>query len=274
MSAGETAGRRMAAPRRTRQQAKGAAAPKGDGRTPRRPAREDETGAPEARPAAIADALSEAEVDEAFRRLRDHMPGRTATAKGPKDQPDPFRSAVSCLLSAQSRDHNTAAAADNLFALAQTPDAMLALTEREIAEAIRPCGLYNMKARNLRRFCTALIEEHDRVVPRDRAGLMALPGIGRKCADIVMSFTFDEDVIAVDTHVDRVCNRTGITAARTADKTAEQLERRAPEWARRDGHFWLIQFGKAMCHARRPACETCFLNDLCRWFSATSREPA
>ncbi len=224
-------------------------------------------------PAASTDtptgALDAAEVEEAFRRLRDHMPGRTATAKGPKDQPDPFRSAVSCLLSAQSRDVNTAAAVDNLFALATTPDAMLMLGEDEIARAIRPCGLYNMKARSIRRLCTALIEEHDRVVPQDRAGLMSLPGIGRKCADIVMSFTFDEDVIAVDTHVDRVCNRTGITAAKTADRTAEQLERRAPDWARRDGHFWLIQFGKAVCHARKPACDSCFLNDLCRWFSAT-----
>ncbi|WP_082659637.1 endonuclease III domain-containing protein [Aureimonas sp. AU40] len=221
-------------------------------------------------PAVEADhgALSAPEREEAFRRLSAHMPGRTKGAKGPKDQPDPFRSVVSCLLSAQSRDVNTAAAVEALFALARTPDEMLALTEAEIARAIKPCGLYNMKARSIVRLCRELIERHDRVVPRDRAGLMSLPGIGRKCADIVMSFAFDEDVIAVDTHVFRVCNRTGITNERTADRTAAALERDVPDWARRDGHFWLIQFGKSVCLSRRPRCETCFLNDLCRFFTA------
>ncbi|WP_244496519.1 endonuclease III domain-containing protein [Aureimonas ureilytica] len=213
--------------------------------------------------------MSAGEREEAFRRLAAHMPGRTPTAKGPKDQPDPFRSVVSCLLSAQSRDVNTAAAVTALFQLARTPDDMLRLSEAEIAAAIKPCGLYNMKARSIRRLCHALIEEHDRVVPQTREGLMGLPGIGRKCADIVMSFTFDEDVIAVDTHVFRVCNRTGITQERTADKTAAALECDVPDWARRDGHFWLIQFGKSVCLSRRPRCESCFLNDLCRAFSAT-----
>lgn len=206
-----------------------------------------------------------------FRRLSDHMPGRTATAKGPKDQPDAFRSVVSCILSAQSRDTNTALATTRLFALAETPDDMLALPEAEIAAAIKPCGLYNMKARNLRRMCEALIADHGRIVPQTREGLMSLPGVGRKCADIVMSFTFDADVIAVDTHVFRVANRTGLTDARTADETARQLDAEAPDFARRDGHFWLIQFGKAVCVARKPHCESCFLTDLCRWYAATRR---
>ncbi|WP_244630855.1 endonuclease III [Aureimonas sp. ME7] len=221
-----------------------------------------------------SEVMGEAEREETFRRLAAHMPGRTKDAKGPKDQPDPFRSVVSCLLSAQSRDVNTAAAVRNLFALARTPDEMLTLSEEEIARAIKPCGLYNMKAKSIRRLCHALIEEHGRVVPRDRAGLMSLPGIGRKCADIVMSFAFDEDTIAVDTHVFRVANRTGLTNERTADKTAEALERTVPPWAMHDGHFWLIQFGKAVCQSRRPRCETCFLNDLCRWFSATKEAPS
>jgi endonuclease III len=218
-------------------------------------------------------ALSAPEREEAFRRLSAHMPGRTPDAKGPKDQPDPFRSVVSCLLSAQSRDVNTAAAVRALFALATTPDEMLKLSDDEIARAIKPCGLYNMKAKSIRRLCAALIDEHDRVVPQTREGLMSLPGIGRKCADIVMSFTFDEDVIAVDTHVFRVCNRLGLTDERTADKTAAALERDVPDWARRDGHFWLLQFGKSICLSRRPRCETCFLNDLCRWFAATRDAP-
>ncbi|MEX6507426.1 endonuclease III [Jiella sp. M17.18] len=212
--------------------------------------------------------VTPAETEETFRRLRDHMPGRTATAKGPKDQPDPFRSVVSCLLSAQSRDVNTAAATRALFSLATTPEAMAALSEETIAQAIKPCGLYNMKAKSIVRLCRVLLDEHEGVVPRTRAGLMQLPGIGRKCADIVLSFTFDEAVIAVDTHVHRVCNRLGLTEARTADETARQLEERAPDWAKRDGHFWLIQFGKAVCVSRRPRCETCFLADLCRWCAA------
>lgn len=212
--------------------------------------------------------LSEPEIEEAFQRLREHMPGRTSTAKGPKDQPDAFRSVVSCMLSAQSRDANTALAAERLFALADTPEGILALEQDTIAQAIKPCGLYNVKAKSLVRMCRALIDDHGCAVPRTREGLMSLPGVGRKCADIVMSFTYGQDVIAVDTHVHRVANRLGLTRAATADETARQLERRAPGWALRDGHFWLIQFGKAVCVARRPKCETCFLSDICRWYTA------
>jgi endonuclease-3 len=209
-------------------------------------------------------------VETVYERLREAMPGRTPDAKGPKGQPDAFRSCVSCMLSAQSLDRNTAKAARELFALAQTPEEMLALDERDIAEAIRPCGLYNMKARNIRAFCSALLEQHDGRVPNTREGLMALPGIGRKCADIVLSFTFGKDVIAVDTHVHRVCNRIGLTDAKTADKTAAQLEERSPRWALHDGHFWLIQFGKRVCTARAPKCETCPVSDLCLYYAATS----
>jgi len=207
--------------------------------------------------------LSEEQVEEVYRRLAEAMPGRTRGAKGPKGQPDAFRSCISCMLSAQSLDRNTAAATRALFKLAKTPEAMLSLDESKIAEAIKPCGLYNNKARNIRRFCAALIEEHGGVVPDTREGLMSLPGIGRKCADIVMSFTFGQDVIAVDTHVHRVCNRIGLTDAKTAEKTAQQLEERSPDWAMRDGHFWLIQFGKRVCRARIPKCDICVVSDLC-----------
>ena len=211
--------------------------------------------------------LSPEEVETAYRRLADHMPGRTRDAKGPKDQPDPFRSCISCMLSAQSLDRNTAAATNALFALARTPREMLALPDEEIAAAIKPAGLYNMKTRNIRKFCTSLLEDHGGTVPRDRKGLLGLPGIGRKCADIVQSFAFDMDVIAVDTHVNRVCNRTGLARGKTEAKTAESLEERTPEWAMRDGHFWLIQFGKKVCTARAPKCADCFLNDMCRFYA-------
>ena len=211
--------------------------------------------------------LSEHQVEEVYRRLSDAMPGRTRGAKGPKGQPDAFRSCISCMLSAQSLDSNTAKAARALFALARTPQQMLALDDHEIAAAIKPCGLYNIKARNIRKFCTALLSEHGGVVPDTREGLLSLPGIGRKCADIVMSFTFGKDVIAVDTHVHRVCNRIGLTEAKTADKTAHQLEERSPDWALRDGHFWLIQFGKRICTSRSPKCAGCPLNDLCQYYA-------
>ena len=208
--------------------------------------------------------ISDAEVEEVYRRLAEAMPGRTSGAKGPKGQPDAFRSCISCMLSAQSLDRNTAAAAKALFALARTPRAMLALSDDQIATAIKPCGLYNMKTRNIRAFCTYLLERCDGVVPDTRDGLMTMPGIGRKCADIVLSFTFGKDVIAVDTHVHRVCNRVGLTQAKTADKTAQQLEERSPEWAMHDGHFWLIQFGKRVCRARIPKCDICVVSDICR----------
>jgi endonuclease-3 len=207
--------------------------------------------------------LSKDQVEEVYRALAEAIPGRTKDAKGPKGQPDAFRSCISCMLSAQSLDRNTAVATKALFRLAKTPEGMLELDDDTIREAIKPCGLYNNKTKSIRKFCDSLIEEHGGVVPDTREGLMSLPGIGRKCADIVMSFTFGQDVIAVDTHVHRVCNRIGLTDAKTADKTAQQLEERSPDWAMADGHFWLIQFGKRVCRARIPKCDICVVSDLC-----------
>lgn len=207
--------------------------------------------------------LSEPQVEDVYKALAKAMPGRNKGAKGPKGQPSAFRSCISCMLSAQSLDRNTAAATKALFALARTPEAMLELDDEMIAAAIKPCGLYNVKTRNIRKFCEALLNDFGGVVPDTRDGLMSLPGIGRKCADIVMSFAFDRDVIAVDTHVHRVCNRIGLTDAKTAEKTAQQLEKRSPSWALRDGHFWLIQFGKRVCRARVPKCEICVVRELC-----------
>ena len=178
------------------------------------------------------------------------------------------------MLSAQSLDRNTAAATKALFRLARTPRTMLKLDEGTIAAAIKPAGLYNMKARNIRAFCAALLERHGGIVPETREGLMALPGIGRKCADIVLQFTFGTDTIAVDTHVHRVCNRIGRTDARTADRTAEQLEARAPARAFHEGHFWLIQLGKRICKARSPQCPVCPVNDLCEFYAAALRPMA
>ncbi|MEL6946323.1 MAG: endonuclease III [Pseudomonadota bacterium] len=220
------------------------------------------------------DLLSSADVETAYRLLETHMPGRTPTAKGAKDQPDPFRSCVSCMLSAQSRDENTAKASAALFALADTPEGILGLEDEAIAAAIKPCGLYNTKTRNLKKMCRALLDDHAGVVPRTRDGLMSLPGIGRKCADIVMSFAYGDDVIAVDTHVHRVCNRTGLARGKTEAHTAQSLEERTPEWALKDGHFWLLEFGKKVCTSRAPKCDACFLNALCTTFAVTREAKA
>ncbi|MEO1066307.1 MAG: endonuclease III [Pseudomonadota bacterium] len=207
--------------------------------------------------------LSKNDINTLFHELKSRFPGKSDRAKGPKGQPNAFRSCVSCMLSAQSLDRNTAKASTQLFTLADTPVGILALSDHEIVNAIKPCGLYNVKARNLRKLCAALIEDHDGVVPNTRKGLMSLPGIGRKCADIVMSFTFDEDVIAVDTHIHRVANRTGLASGKTEEQTAKSLEERAPDWAMRDGHFWLLNFGKQICKARGPDCIACPVEMIC-----------
>lgn len=200
-----------------------------------------------------------------FRLLADAMPGDTRGAKGPKEQPDPFRSCIACMLSAQSRDANTAKATNALFALAKTPEEMLALDDDTIREAIKSAGLYNNKTKAIRRFCAQLVEEKGGEVPRTRKGLMQMHGIGRKCADIVSAFTFGADVIAVDTHVGRVCERTGLARGYSEAKIAEQLDERAPDWAKPEGHFWLIQFGKRICTSRAPKCADCFLVDICEY---------
>jgi endonuclease-3 len=191
-----------------------------------------------------------------------------ARAPETKGGRDPFRSVVTCMLSAQSLDRNTAAASRALFALADTPEGILALDGDEIVAAIRPCGLYNVKARNLAKMCRVLLDEHGGAVPTTRAGLMSLPGVGRKCADIVQAFTFGEAVIAVDTHVHRVCNRTGLAQGKTEERTATSLEARIPDAFRRDGHVILLTHGKRTCRARAPRCDACPVAHLCEAVAA------
>lgn len=206
--------------------------------------------------------LTQDQVEELFRRFRDRAPddppGLTV-----KEDADHFRALVSCLLSAQSRDENTAKARDALFALADRPQDILALEDSAIAAAIKPAGLYNIKTKRVKALCAVLLDIHDGVVPKDRAALMKLPGIGRKCADIMLLFSFGEPAIAVDTHVFRVCTRTGLARGKTEAQTAESLDGRAPDWAKRPGHLWLLEFGKRTCRSRAPRCTACFLSDLC-----------
>ncbi|WP_298916180.1 endonuclease III [uncultured Algimonas sp.] len=208
-------------------------------------------------------------VEASLRILRDHMPGDSVRARGPKQSRDPFRSCISCMLSAQSLDRNTAKATQALFQLARTPQDMLALSNEEIVDAIRPAGLYNRKAGNIRRFCEQLLVEHDGIVPDTRDGLLELHGIGRKCADLIAHFAFGRPHIAVDTHIRRVCQRSGLAMGKTEAQVAASLDDRAPEWAKPDAHFWLLQFGKRVCRSRTPLCPDCPIRPFCRYPAKT-----
>jgi len=212
--------------------------------------------------------LDARQIDTAFARLAaaapaENRPEPADRAIDAKLAGDAFGSLVGVVLSAQSRDAMTARAKRQLLARAATPQAILALEEAEIAALIKDCGLYNMKARNLSRLCAVLLERHGGVVPRTRAELMALPGVGRKCADIMLRFVFGEPAIAVDTHVFRVARRTGLAAGRTEAQIAVQLDAKVPERWRWGAHMWLLNHGKRVCRSRRPACTACPLEDLC-----------
>lgn len=207
--------------------------------------------------------LSDEEVETLFERLSETYPERDLRPESAKTAKNPFRSCVSCLLSAQSLNSNTKKATTALFKKARTPRTILKLSDEEIIEAIKPAGLYNNKAKNLRRFCEALLDEHGGTVPDTREGLMALPGIGRKCADIVLHFAFHKPVCAVDTHVHRVANRVGLAHGKTNEQTAKALEPRIPDWAMWDAHVWLIRWGKRVCRSRSPHCTDCLARDMC-----------
>jgi endonuclease-3 len=207
--------------------------------------------------------LAQDQMHALFERLHDRYNQPEADRRPHvKEEAEHFRALVACLLSAQSRDSNTAKAKTALFQLADTPEGILALPDSELAAAIKPCGLYNAKTRNLKRLAAAVAERGGEI-PRSREGLMALPGIGRKCADIVLRFSFGQEAIAVDTHVHRVCNRLGLARGKTEEQTARALDERAPAWAKRDGHVWLITFAKRVCTSRAPKCPDCPLADLC-----------
>jgi endonuclease-3 len=212
--------------------------------------------------------LAQDQIDAVFERLhaRYHQPDEDRRPHV-KEEAEHFRALVACLLSAQSRDSNTAKAKNALFELADTPEGILALPDEEVAAAIKPCGLYKSKTRNLKRLAEA-VQARGGQIPRSRKGLMELPGIGRKCADIVLRFSFGAEAIAVDTHVHRVCNRLGLARGKTEEQTAQQLDERAPDWAKRDGHIWLITFAKRICTSRAPRCATCPMSDLCEAYQA------
>ncbi len=182
---------------------------------------------------------------------------------------NPFELLVAVVLSAQATDVGVNKVTPRLFARAPTPDAMLALGEAEIEKLIGSLGLFRTKARNLIGLCRQLLERHAGAVPDTREALQALPGVGRKTANVVLNVAFGEPTIAVDTHIFRVANRTGLAPGRNVDAVEAGLLARVPAAFRQHAHHWLILHGRYVCKARAPDCGQCVLRDLCLWKDKT-----
>jgi endonuclease III len=209
---------------------------------------------------------SNAEVVEAFRRFQ----AANAEPKGELEHVDPFTLLVAVVLSAQATDAGVNKATPALFAVANTPEKMLALGDEKLRGYIKTIGLYRTKAKNLIALSHKLIAEHGGKVPQERAALEALPGVGRKTANVVLNGAFGEPTIAVDTHIFRAGNRTGLAPGKTPLEVEMGLEKRVPDEFKRHAHHWLILHGRYTCKAVKPACERCLINDLCRWPAKTT----
>ena len=210
--------------------------------------------------------MSPARRAELFRRLQELNP-EPATEL---EYASPFELLVAVILSAQATDAGVNKATRRLFPLARTPAAMLALGEERLKQHIATIGLFNTKAKNVLATCRILVEQHGGEVPRTREALEALPGVGRKTANVVLNTAFGQETIAVDTHIFRVANRTGL--ARGADPLAveQALMRAVPPPYRRHAHHWLILHGRYTCKARRPECPRCPIRDLCEYPDKTA----
>ncbi|HRO62592.1 endonuclease III [Thermomonas sp.] len=211
--------------------------------------------------AARGSKLTPAEIDALFTRLREANPRPTTEL----EYSSPFELLVSVVLSAQATDVGVNRATRRLYPIANTPGAILALGEDGLKECINGIGLYNAKAAHLIVLCQLLLERHGGEVPRTREELEALPGVGRKTANVVLNIAFGQPTIAVDTHIFRVANRTGLAPGKNVRAVEDKLLRLVPEEFRRNAHHWLILHGRYVCRARKPDCAHCLLHDLCRW---------
>jgi endonuclease-3 len=202
-----------------------------------------------------------AEIEEAFRRFAAANPApRTELSSV-----NPFTLLVAVVLSAQATDAGVNKATPALFALADTPEKMLKLGEDKVRDLIKTIGLFRTKAKNVVALSRMLVEQHGGAVPHDRDALEALPGVGRKTANVVLNVAFGEPTIAVDTHIFRVGNRTGLAVGKTPLDVEMKLLEVVPEKYRLHAHHWLILHGRYTCLARRPLCEKCIIADLCKW---------
>jgi endonuclease III len=198
-------------------------------------------------------------IGEFFRRLAQANPHPTTEL----EYGSPYQLLVAVVLSAQATDKSVNLATRGLFATAPTPEAMLGLGEDGVAEHIRTIGLYRNKARNTVGLSRMLLERYAGEVPHDRAALEALPGVGRKTANVVLNTVFGDPVMAVDTHIFRLANRTGLAPGKDVIAVEKALMRRIPRQYLRDAHHWLILHGRYVCTARRPRCGECIVRDLC-----------
>jgi len=196
-----------------------------------------------------------------YRRLQAANPAPTTELL----HTSPFELLVAVMLSAHTTDRSVNAATRNLFPVANTPAAVAALGVEGVKPYIRPVGLYNTKSKNLVGLAQALLDRHGGEVPAERAALEALPGVGRKTASIIRNMVFGEVEIAVDTHIFRVANRTGLAPGRTPREVEDGLIRNTPPEFRKDAHHWLILHGRYVCTARSPSCPTCIIRDLCEY---------
>jgi len=205
-----------------------------------------------------------------YRRLRDANPEPTTEL----EYSTPFELLVAVILSAQATDVGVNKATRKLFPVADTPADILALGVDGLSRYIRTIGLYNSKAKNIIETCRILLEEHEGKVPRDRASLEALAGVGRKTANVILNTAFGEPVIAVDTHIFRVANRTGLARGKTPLEVEKRLSRLTPEEFLKDAHHWLILHGRYVCKARKPDCPNCIIADLCEYRHKTESPEA
>jgi endonuclease-3 len=211
-----------------------------------------------------------AEVEEAFRRFAAANPNPRTELRSI----NPFTLLVAVVLSAQATDAGVNKATPALFKLADTPEKMAALGEARVRDLIKTIGLYRTKAKNVIALSQQLVAEHGGKVPHDRDALEALPGVGRKTANVVLNVAFGEPTIAVDTHIFRVGNRTGMAVGKTPLDVELKLMQVVPEKYRLHAHHWLILHGRYTCVARRPLCEKCIIADLCKWPGKTVNAPA
>jgi endonuclease-3 len=204
---------------------------------------------------------SAAEIEEAFRRFKAASPAPETEL----EHDTPFTLLVAVVLSAQATDAGVNKATPALFAAADTPEKMAALGEAKVRNFIKTIGLYRMKAKNVVALSKKLVAEHGGRVPRTREALEALPGVGRKTANVVLNVAFGEPTIAVDTHIFRVGNRTGLAPGKNPFEVEQRLEAVVPAHYKRHAHHWLILHGRYTCVARRPLCEKCVIADICKW---------
>lgn len=196
-----------------------------------------------------------------FRRLQQANPHPTTEL----NYSSPFELLIAVILSAQATDKSVNRATAALFHAANTPRAIHQLGENGLKRYIKTIGLYNSKARNIIKTCALLLERHHGDVPRDRAALEALPGVGRKTANVILNTAFGEPTIAVDTHIFRVANRTGLAPGKNVAEVESKLVRLVPAEFRQDAHHWLILHGRYTCVARKPRCGACVIHDLCEY---------